>query len=127
MAVTTYAIGAAVAVLAITFLVPLLTSPLNRIPGPIAAKFTDFWRLLTVWQGQAHEVHRDLHKQHGSVVRLGPNCVSIDDPNLIKVIYSSKTRWEKVSNVAVLEMLFHHFKSHITTKEGVGRLMELLT
>ncbi|TKX26047.1 cytochrome P450 monooxygenase-like protein 11 [Elsinoe australis] len=47
MAVTTYAIGAAVAVLAITFLVPLLTSPLNRIPGPIAAKFTDFWRLLT--------------------------------------------------------------------------------
>ncbi|KAF2225373.1 benzoate 4-monooxygenase cytochrome P450 [Elsinoe ampelina] len=95
MAVTAFAIGTGLAAAVVVFVVPLLTSPLNRIPGPFAAKLTDLWRLLVVWKGNAHEVHRKLHKQHGSVVRLGPKCVSINDPDLIKVIYSSKTRWEK--------------------------------
>ncbi|KAF4547581.1 Cytochrome P450-like protein 20 [Elsinoe fawcettii] len=105
MAITTLAVGAAVAVVAITFIVPLVTSPLNRIPGPLTAKFTDLWRLITVWRGQAHEVQKRLHEQHGSVVRLGPNCVSVSDPDLIKVIYSSKTRWEKSAFYSVHDLV----------------------
>ncbi|KIW74034.1 hypothetical protein PV04_02102 [Phialophora macrospora] len=50
---------------------------LSSIPGPLIARFTNLYRALLVYNGSAHEVHLDLHKQYGPLVRLGPQCVSV--------------------------------------------------
>ena len=59
----------------------------GSIPGPFLAKFTNLWRLLTVYNRKAHEPHLALHKTHGDVVRIGPNCISISSPDLVPSIY----------------------------------------
>ena len=37
-----------------------------------------------------------LHEQYGSAVRLGPNLVSLSDPDLIKVVYDVRGSFVKV-------------------------------
>ncbi|PSK37361.1 Isotrichodermin C-15 hydroxylase [Elsinoe australis] len=73
----------------------LLLTPLRSFPGPFLAKFTDLWRLYDVWTGRSEKTQTELHQKYGKAVRTGPNCVSISDPELIKVIYSSKDKWRK--------------------------------
>ena len=51
----------------------LAFSPLDKYPGPFWAKLTDFWRSYVVARGDQHETLLALHKNHGSVVRIGPN------------------------------------------------------
>ena len=78
------------------FVIWLLTSPIKDVPGPLLAKFTNMWRLFNVWQGSAELTQLRLHRQCGPAVRLGPNCVSLSDPELIKTVYSTKSKWTKV-------------------------------
>ncbi|TKX21940.1 cytochrome P450 monooxygenase-like protein 31 [Elsinoe australis] len=72
-----------------------LTSPLRHIQGPFLARFTDLWRFWDVWKGHAELTQRRLHDEYGDVVLLGPKCVSLTDPALIKVIYGVKEKWIK--------------------------------
>ncbi|KAF2648704.1 pisatin demethylase [Lophiostoma macrostomum CBS 122681] len=60
---------------------------LNKYPGHWLAGYTNWWRFFDVY-GRKHEytVIR-LHREHGDVVRLGPNVLSFGDPRAIKVIY----------------------------------------
>lgn len=48
-------------------------SPLASFPGPFAAKVTTLWRAYTTSRGQWHRKLGELHRRHGSVVRIGPN------------------------------------------------------
>lgn len=73
----------------------------NRIPGPWLAGFTDLYRLCIVWGRRPELWHIKLHEQHGKVVRLGPNTVSIADPEAIKTIYGLSTGYVKVSGCCV--------------------------
>ena len=57
------------------------------IPGPFLAKFTDLWRFLLVTGRRSQETYLKLHKKHGDLVRIGPNCISISQPDMIPVIY----------------------------------------
>ncbi|TGO46446.1 hypothetical protein BCON_0325g00140 [Botryotinia convoluta] len=66
------------------------TSPLKSIPGPFLAKFTNFWRLIDTYNGRAEPTHKFLHEKYGQAVRIGPNLVSLNDPNLVRTIYSLK-------------------------------------
>ncbi|KAL1845569.1 hypothetical protein Plec18170_009704 [Paecilomyces lecythidis] len=70
----------------------VLESPLNSIPGPFLAKWTNLWRLFDVWGGRCELTQKLLHEKYGPVVRLGPNCVSVGrpDPNLIAKLYGIK-------------------------------------
>ena len=61
--------------------------PLRHVPGPFLARWTDLWRLFVVWGRKAHTVQLQLHKKHGDVVRLGPNCVSVSAPEVTGSIY----------------------------------------
>lgn len=74
----------------------IFLSPLRAIPGPILAKSTDFWRALHTYRGRVDLKHVELHRKYGTAVRVGPNCVSISDPNLIRTIYSTRNPWKKV-------------------------------
>ena len=72
------------------------TSPIKHVPGPFWAKFTNLWRLLNVYTRHAEKTQRQLHDRYGSAVRLGPNMVSISDPDMINNIYSRKNILRKV-------------------------------
>ena len=75
---------------------PLFDPRLRRIPGPIWAKCSNLWRFIDTWRG-SHEVNLlKLHHKYGSAVRIGPNIVSISDPDAIDKIYGVKADFMKV-------------------------------
>ena len=71
------------------FLVPYFTSntALRDIPGPFAAKFTNFWLLLQARQGKRYLSVNQAHEKYGKIVRIAPNHVSIADDGAINSIY----------------------------------------
>lgn len=60
---------------------------LHRYPGPRLAGFTNAWRFLNALNRHTERDHIALHRQHGDIVRLGPNVLSFADPRVIKIIY----------------------------------------
>ncbi|KAG9244294.1 cytochrome P450 [Calycina marina] len=100
---------------------------LRHIPGPFLAKFTNIPRLSWVWSRRAHDVHIALHKQHGDLVRMGPNMVSVGDPLEIDKIYKLREPLNKsdfyhvilpMSKGKVLPGLF------ATQDEGIHRMLK---
>lgn len=75
-------------------------SCLRSIPGPVLAKITDFWRASHAYGGRIDLKNVQLHRKYGTAVQVGPNCVSISDPNLIRTIYSTRNPWKKVGYIA---------------------------
>jgi len=69
---------------------------LRGIPGPLLARYTRLWKLHSVWKGDHHHTAIDLHKRHGTLVRIGPNHISVGDPNAIPVIYGLNKGFTKV-------------------------------
>lgn len=109
--------------LTIWYLMTYLLSPLRRYPGPFLAGestsillkanlvaegassiltphiwigWTNLWRMLHVRQGKYHVVIHELHKKYGPVVRIGPNVLDLDIPELIKTVYNIKSEYLKV-------------------------------
>ena len=69
---------------------------LNRYPGPFLAKYTKLWHRLSV-KSNKHQHHLlDLHRRHGSIVRIGPKTLSLAEPDLIPFIYGFKRELPKV-------------------------------
>jgi hypothetical protein len=86
--------------LAIIFLVYIASNHfkhgLNRYPGPFVASLTNWWRFFDVYGRRPEVSHIKLHRQHGDVVRLGPNVLSFADPAAIKQIYGLNKGFTKV-------------------------------
>lgn len=72
---------------------------LRRIPGPVLAKISDLPRLQWVYSRRAHDIHIDLHKNYGKLVRFGPNMVSVGDATEVKNLYRMSGPLIKVSAV----------------------------
>jgi len=68
---------------------------LYKYPGPLLASLTDWWRFLDVYGRRPDITQIRLHKQHGDIVRLGPNCLSFADPKALKEIYGLKKGYTK--------------------------------
>ncbi|KAL3477958.1 cytochrome protein [Aspergillus californicus] len=83
------------AALLIWYLTTYRVSPLRRFPGPFLAGWTNLWRMFHVRRGKYHEVIHALHKQYGPVVRIAPNVLDLDIPELIKTLYSVKADYLK--------------------------------
>nr|BCP96879.1 cytochrome P450 oxidase [Penicillium shearii] len=77
---------------------------LRGIPGPFVARITNLCRVRWVGSRKSHEIHSRLHDQYGSVVRFGPNMVSVADPAAISVIYPARSGFLKGD-------FYHVFKS----------------
>lgn len=77
-------------------LISYLKSPLRPFPGPFLAKFTDLWRLLDYIKCTQIHSHQELHKELGPAVRIGPDMISLDDPSLLKTVYSTRGDFLKV-------------------------------
>lgn len=71
---------------------------LASVPGPFLAGFTDLWR----WKAQNSRGYSArlvrLHQKYGNLVRIGPNHISISDPNAVAVVYATNPVWQKVRN-----------------------------
>lgn len=69
---------------------------LATLPGPFWSRITNLPRVAWVKSGHAHVFHQRLHDVHGRVVRLGPNTVSVSDPDAIPTIYPTREGFPKV-------------------------------
>ncbi|KAH7886910.1 cytochrome P450 [Phlebopus sp. FC_14] len=78
------------AIVVITHLFSYLADPYNQraVPGPFLARFSDLWLGWTTSQGHRSDVVHELHKKHGTFVRLAPNHVSVADPNALQIVYA---------------------------------------
>ncbi|KAL0576546.1 hypothetical protein V5O48_005438 [Marasmius crinis-equi] len=63
--------------------------PLANIPGPLIFKTTNLWRVYICWSGLQHHTLKALHDQYGSIVRTGPNEISIINGEAVKSILGS--------------------------------------
>lgn len=77
------------------------TSPVRQFPGHWASGFSNLWRLLDVFAQKPHVTHLKLHEKYGSVVRMGPNIVSVSDPVVLKEAFRLRDPWLKVRIIAM--------------------------
>ena len=68
---------------------------LRSVPGPFLARLSNFWFVSKTSDGTAYLQVRKLHQQYGDIVRIGPNEVSIADPEIVMVVHSVKSRCRK--------------------------------
>ena len=74
---------------------------LYDIPGPFFASLSDLWLLWHCYRGRCYKDY-ELHREYGSpVLRLGPNTVSVSDPNAVKIIYGWKRVFNKVHDIQI--------------------------
>ncbi|KAK4463171.1 Pisatin demethylase [Cladorrhinum samala] len=71
------------------------TSPLRRYPGPFLAGFTNLWRYNLARNNRYGTTIKKLHEKYGPVVRIGPDLLTLDYPELTKTIYSTDGKWLK--------------------------------
>ena len=59
--------------------------------------WSNIWRfwLVSTWKYQWKM--KELHEKYGPVVRIGPNLLDLDYPELIKTLYSTSGKYTKVS------------------------------
>ena len=62
-------------------------SSLASIPGPFYASLSRAWSVFHSLNGDLHRETVRLHEKHGTLVRIGPDQVSVTDPDAIKKIY----------------------------------------
>ena len=74
----------------------LLVYGLWDLPGPALAKVSNIWRFIEAAKGHQELVLQKLHRKHGDLVQIGPNVVSVADPDAIEDIYGIKADLPKV-------------------------------
>lgn len=57
---------------------------LRHIPGPFLAKFSYLWLAQTAQGARQYYIYRDLCKKYGPLVRIGPNELTTDDPEILR-------------------------------------------
>lgn len=69
---------------------------LRQIPGPFLASFSNLWKLNAVWHQNMHRENLRVHEDYGDIVRIGPNHVSLADPQSMRTIYGVTNVFPKV-------------------------------
>lgn len=67
--------------------VPYLVDPygLRKYPGPVLARFSDFYLAHKARYGKRYDEINKLHLKYGPYVRIAPNHLSIADPDALQV------------------------------------------
>lgn len=72
---------------------------LSKAPGPALAGSTDLWRAYQQYNGKLRQNILDLHSQYGPIVRYGVRSISINDPEVINVVYGSRAGFVTVGTL----------------------------
>jgi hypothetical protein len=73
---------------------------LRGIPGPFLTRFTDLLRVFHQARGNLLPWLVEIHAKHGTVVRIGPNCISVSDATQVPSIYTMHGEFRKVRSNA---------------------------
>ena len=78
-------------------LYPVIWSPLSKIPNAHwSASFSTLWILYVRFRGIDNSTLLDAHKKLGPVVRVGPNDLSINHIDYVRMVYGGgfdKSHW----------------------------------
>jgi len=69
---------------------------ISHIPGPFSASISNWWKISAAWHEEMPQRNIALHRKYGSLVRIGPNMISVDDPAALNIIYGFKPIYLKV-------------------------------
>lgn len=101
---------------AVSFLVLLtrnyFTPGTSSVPGPFLAKLSNIWRFVDVARGRPDITLYRLHRKYGDYVRIGPNVVSVRNPDALKMIYGINKGFRKVSSWVYLRVKRLHIESN---------------
>ncbi|KAI0421147.1 cytochrome P450 [Xylaria grammica] len=78
-------------------------SALAVFPGPFFAKLSKVWRAYVTYRGRWHRDLVALHQRYGPVVRIGPNELSVCDPEAFLQIYRVNGAYSKSASYSVLK------------------------
>lgn len=103
---------------------------LRRVPGPYWAAWSNLWRCRDAFQGEAHVSSIELHRKYGKLVRVGPNAISVSDPEMIPVIYNTSGEFTKTGFYPLQSITWHKRQQvnvFSTRDEAVHREMKRKT
>jgi tryprostatin B 6-hydroxylase len=71
-------------------------NPLNKFPGPFAARLTGFWwSVHNGTESHAFLKNEALHKKYGPFVRITPSTLSVAHPDAPELFYGHKSKCRK--------------------------------
>lgn len=70
-------------------------SRLRQVPGPRAAGFSYLWVLKATASGRLAGIYDDLVQTHGHLVRVGPELVLTDDPEVLRRMSAARSPYGK--------------------------------
>ncbi|KAL4961365.1 cytochrome P450 [Aspergillus stella-maris] len=62
--------------------------PYSKYPGPFLASVSRIWLAQQVIRGRVHKTQRELHQQHGDIIRIAPDEISMSNPAAMQDIYA---------------------------------------
>lgn len=68
---------------------------LRHIPGPFLASISYLWLARVAYSERQYYVHRELGSKYGPLVRVGPNEITTDDPEVLRKISSARSSYGK--------------------------------
>ncbi|KAG8160898.1 hypothetical protein KVR01_009162 [Diaporthe batatas] len=68
---------------------------LRHVPGPFMAGVTSLWEMSVTATGQEPWVYNKLAKKHGHLVRISPNTILTDDPEVLRKISGVRKSYVK--------------------------------
>jgi hypothetical protein len=68
------------------------------LPGPFLARYTNWLRVYWAWKGDPWITYRNLKKQYGNAVRIGPNAILLSEQGQFDKILGFKEDFIKVAN-----------------------------
>jgi len=73
----------------------LFFNPLNRFPGPFAARLSKLYFVYLSSDLRGHRKLHELHQKYGRYVRVGPNDLSVVDPDGMKIVLGANSKCTK--------------------------------
>ncbi|KNG46187.1 cytochrome p450 [Stemphylium lycopersici] len=75
----------------------LFLHPLNRFPGPFAARISDLWLSLQLGGHDMHRLSEQLTTAYGDFVRVGSSTLMLTHPQAVAAIHGPGTRCRKAA------------------------------
>ncbi|KAI0024639.1 putative cytochrome P450 monooxygenase [Xylariomycetidae sp. FL0641] len=75
--------------------------PLNRFPGPFAARFGDIWLTVKARGYDWHKKSMELYETYGPFVRIGSSTLMIMDPLGVPAMYGPQSKCQRAEWYAI--------------------------
>ncbi|EKD12716.1 uncharacterized protein L3040_006865 [Drepanopeziza brunnea f. sp. 'multigermtubi'] len=89
------ATATAVTVLGITAYLFWAWHRLSHVPGPFWASISKYWMVRQSLHGQMHRALKELTDRYGSLVRIGPNDLVTDDPDVLRHMMAARSAYSR--------------------------------